>query len=72
MIVTTDEAAALAGVTPATIRQWVVRGHLQPIQRGTNPLRFNYDDVAACQHAKRPNTWRQRHAAAAERWFDSA
>lgn len=72
MNVTTDEAAEIAGVSPATIRQWVVRGDLEPIRRGTNPLRFRYDDVAACQRRKRSKTWRQRHAAAADRWSSCA
>ena len=68
MTVTTDEAADLAGVTSATIRQWVVRGDLEPVRRGANPLRFDYDDVAACQRRKRPRSWRERHAAARDEW----
>ena len=72
MTVTTDEAAEIAGVTASTIRQWVVRGDLEPVRRGANPLRFRYDDVAACQRRKRPQTWRKRHAAMAQRWLDSA
>lgn len=68
MTVTTDEAAHYAGVTPSTIRQWVVRGDLTPIQRGTKPLRFHYDDVARVQYAKRSKRWKARHAAMYERW----
>lgn len=66
--VTTDEAAQLAGVSPATIRQWVVRGDLEPVRRGAKPLRFHYDDVARVQRDKRPGTWRRRHAEARETW----
>lgn len=71
MIVTTDEAANIAGVSPATIRQWVVRGDLEPIRRGAKPLRFDYDDVARVQRDKRPATWRRRHAEARDAWAAS-
>ncbi|MFJ9387720.1 helix-turn-helix domain-containing protein [Nocardioides sp. NPDC101246] len=64
MIVTTEEAAEIAGVTAATIRQWVVRGDLEPVRRGAKPLRFQYDDVARVQADKRPKAWRQRLALA--------
>lgn len=67
VIVTTDEAAAWAGVSPATIRQWVVRGDLVPLRRGAKPLRFHYDDVARVQRGKRSNGWESRHAAMVER-----
>ena len=62
MTVTTNEAAAIAGVQPVTIRQWVVRGWLEPVRRGAKPLRFHYDDVARVQREHRPATWRARHA----------
>jgi excisionase family DNA binding protein len=68
VIVTTDEAANIAGVSPSTIRQWVVRGDLEPVRRGAKPLRFHYDDVARVQRDKRPSTWHQRHAEARESW----
>ena len=68
MTVTTDEAAALAGVSPATIRQWVVRGDLEPVRRGARPLRFHYEDVARVQRDKRGPRWRERHAEASERF----
>lgn len=68
MTVTTDEAATLAGVQPVTIRQWVMKGWLEPVRRGAKPLRFRYDDVARVQRDHRPSTWRTRHAEAAERW----
>lgn len=65
---TTDEAAEIAGVKPATIRSWVMRGWLEPVRRGAKPLRFRYDDVARVQREHRPETWARRHAEAAERW----
>lgn len=72
MTVTTEQAAEIAGVTPAAIRQWVVRGWLEPVRRGAKPLRFHYDDVARVQHDRRPATWQRRHAEAAERWLTGA
>ena len=72
MTVTTDEAAELAGINPATIRQWVVRGDLEPVRRGAKPLRFDYDDVARVQREKRGSGWLARHADAAKRLAASA
>lgn len=68
MTVTTEEAAELAGVDPATIRKWVSRGDLEPVRRGVKPLRFHYEDVARVQRSKRPRSWVRRHAEAARRW----
>lgn len=68
MTVTTDEAAVIAGVRPVTIRQWVLKGWLEPVRRGAKPLRFHYDDVARVQREHRPETWRTRHAEAVDRW----
>lgn len=68
MIVTTDEAANIAGVSPSTIRAWVMRGWLEPLRRGAKPLRFHYDDVARVQRDHRPETWRQRHEQARDEW----
>ena len=62
MTLTTDEAAEIAGVNPATIRTWVMRGWLEPVRRGAKPLRFHYDAVARCQREHRPATWERRHA----------
>ena len=68
MTVTTEEAAHIAGVSPVTIRQWVVRGKLEPVRRGAKPLRFHADDVARVRRESRPKTWEQRHAEMVERW----
>jgi predicted site-specific integrase-resolvase len=48
LTVTTDEAAAMAGKRPATIRDWVRHGYLEPIRPGARPLRFRAADVSAC------------------------
>lgn len=69
MTITTNEAAAVAGVDPTTIRQWVMRGDLEPVRRGAKPLRFWYHDVARVQREKRSAAWRQRHAAARDEWI---
>lgn len=68
MTVTTNEAAAIAGLNPVTIRQWVLRGDLEPVRRGAKPLRFHYADVARVQREKRSETWHRRHAEARETW----
>lgn len=68
MTVTTEEAAEIAGVSTSVIRQWVVRGDLEPVRRGAKPMRFHYADVARVQADKRSKAWRARHAEAAERW----
>ena len=69
MTVTTNEAAAIAGVDPVTIRQWVLRGDLEPVRRGAKPLRFRYDDVARVQRDKRSAAWSRRHAEARSAWM---
>ena len=68
LILTTAEAAQVAGVTPQAIRMWVLAGDLEPLRRGAKPLRFRYDDVARVQRGKRSGAWERRHAEAAERW----
>ncbi|MGI8578875.1 MAG: helix-turn-helix domain-containing protein [Nocardioidaceae bacterium] len=50
MRVTTDEAAALTGVSAATIRRWVAAGHLSPIQPEARHWLFDDADVTACQY----------------------
>lgn len=68
MTVTTDEAAEIAGVSPVTIRGWVLQGLLEPVRRGAKPLRFHYEDVARVQRDKRSAAWCKRHAEAASAW----
>lgn len=69
MTVTTDEAAEIAGIDPAVLRKWVMRGDLEPVRRGTKPLRFDYDDVCRVQREKRPKGWLVRHAEARDAWI---
>lgn len=71
MTVTTDEAADIAGVDPAVIRKWVLRGDLEPVRRGARPLRFQYDDVCRVQVEKRSKGWHRRHEAARAAWLTS-
>lgn len=67
MILTITQAAEQVGVTEATIRQWVVRGHLEPLRRGAKPLRFHEDALTVCatqrmskaQHARLDALWTQ-------------
>lgn len=68
MTVTTDEAARLAGVSPATVRQWVVRGWLTPARRGAKPLRFHPEDVWRCARDRMNAPESRRLDTLAERW----
>ncbi|MGP4048303.1 helix-turn-helix domain-containing protein [Streptomyces sp. 2A115] len=48
-LITAELAADEAGVTPATIRKWVQRGHLRPADtRGRRRL-FRLEDVFAAE-----------------------
>ena len=67
-IVTSEQIPSLFGIKPGTLRQWVFRGDLKPLNPGHRPLRFQYDDVARVQRDKRPPNWRQRHRDAIARW----
>lgn len=67
-IVTTEQAAALVGVEPATVRSWVVRGHLTPLRRGARPLRFREQDVIRCHAERMPDHWHQGVGRLAEAW----
>ncbi len=42
------EAAVLVGTSEATLRQWVIRGHLEPVRRGAKPLRFDEEALTRC------------------------
>lgn len=43
--ITTAEAAHYAEVEPATIRQWVARGHLIPVGKRGRQLLFRLVDI---------------------------
>jgi DNA-binding transcriptional MerR regulator len=55
--ITTAEAAEWMGVSKATIRKWVQRGHLKPARVDANlkrdPLTFHEADVIACEFERR-------------------
>ena len=69
MIVTTDEAATLAGISPVTLRKWVMQGDIEPVRRGANPLKFEYDEVARVQRDKRPKVWQRQHVERVTAWL---
>ena len=54
LTVTTTEAAAILGVGEAGVRMMVLRGELEPLCRGTRPLRFWEHHVAEVEHQRRP------------------
>lgn len=68
LVVTTDEAAAIAGVRPGTIRLWVMRGRLTPLRRGAKPLRFIAADVWTAVDQARSEQQRDRLDTLASAW----
>lgn len=71
LILTIDEAAAHLGVRPSTIRNWVLRGQLEPLRRGAHPLRFHLLDVARCHADRQPRSWHDRQARLAAKWEEA-
>ncbi len=67
MSLTTAQAGTVLGVPEPTIRQWVHRGKLAPIRRGTRPLLFDQAAVDAIQAGQ----WRAQQRAAAS-WIGHA
>jgi excisionase family DNA binding protein len=65
MTLTTDEAAQMVGVTPATIRRWVAAGELRPVRQNAKPLRFVEHEVTRVAREHRDS---RRHAKAVKRW----
>lgn len=56
MTLTTQEAAALVGVSPHTIERWVDRGYLSPVRLGAKPSLFLERDVVECRFERMPET----------------
>ncbi|WP_376774022.1 hypothetical protein [Allostreptomyces psammosilenae] len=52
-LLTTELAAAEAGVAPATIRKWVQLHRLVPAGRAGRSLTFRLEDVFAAERAAR-------------------
>ncbi|MFF2504165.1 helix-turn-helix domain-containing protein [Streptomyces sp. NPDC058067] len=50
-LITGDLAAAETGVTPATIRKWVQRGHLASAGQQGRALLYRLEDVFAAERA---------------------
>lgn len=57
LILTTEEAAEQVGVTPATIRSWVLRGQLEPVRRGVHPMHFDWLEVSRCHADRKPRSY---------------
>ena len=51
-LLTVTESAEAVGASPWTIRQWVNRGHLEPVP-GIQPMTFFESDVLDCQTRRR-------------------
>ncbi|GAA2395809.1 hypothetical protein GCM10010420_21690 [Streptomyces glaucosporus] len=50
-LITAELAADEAGVTPATIRKWVERGHLRPAGAQGRRRLYRLEDVFAAERA---------------------
>ena len=64
---TVNEAAMAIRVSPWTIRQWVNRGHLQPVP-GFGKIVFFETDVYACQTSRRSPRQTTRVTGLAQAW----
>lgn len=69
MTVTTEEAAQIVGVKPATIRRWVMAGELRPVRQNAKPMRFIEHEVTRVAREHRDS---RRHARAVKRWLACA
>lgn len=61
MIVSSDEAAVLLGITTTGVRRLVMRGQLTPLTPGARPLEFVEDDVIGLQVRRRTRAEREAH-----------
>lgn len=68
IVMTTAEAAQHVGVSPVTVRHWVLRGYLTPVRPGAKPLLFREQEVLDCHAERMPQAWRDRVDRLAEQW----
>lgn len=61
LVLTTEEAAEQVGVSPVTVRRWVMKGWLHPLRRGAKPLHFDLIAVARCHADHQSEAERQRN-----------
>ena len=60
MTLTIGQAAHHLDVSESTLRNWVLRGQLEPIRRGAKPLRFHESDVLACAEQRMTDAQHRR------------
>lgn len=65
---TTEQAADHLGVSPTTIRGWVMQGKLEPVRRGAKPLLFRLTDVENVRSARQSSEWHSALDDLAARW----
>ena len=65
---TTEQAADRLGISPSTLRGWVMRGTIEPVRRGARPMLFRREDVEIARSAHRPAEWHQALDDLATRW----
>lgn len=71
MILTIDDVAEQVAVSTATVRSWVRRGYLEPLNRGERPLTFDSAAVWQCVIQRRSPAEQRRLEALAQQWADT-
>lgn len=66
--VTSAELAQRFGVGTSVVRDWVARGHIEPVRRGARPLKFRDDDVARFVRDRMGKAERERLDTLARQW----
>ena len=68
LLVTTSEAASILGISDAGVRMLVMRGDLNPLDRGARPMHFWEREVVDLEHARRPRSRRDEVSRLAREW----